>query len=309
MGNNIDHANGERVVRAFSDVVRSSPHPQEARSLRPTEIICNGLIVDKEMALDTMEASGPSKLVPSNHQRTSSIQSSELINSRKHGFFPCGALQHPFQIKKSLLDDSSIFPDPSTSSKSLTDSSDEEFSSDDGIDYQVHKGFTSDSSQAAAGSIIGSESRVLETQIEGDNFKSLDDLSEFNSNFVSPSGFGDMEVDSQTLIHDIRHNSPSQSPIASSINSPSLSPHVSPINTPSADFFAQALVDKEKEAVVINYMKDRFLPAIEMIKAVNDVSGMGIDGDLDDIVRMLIKSAIKTPRVFDFECREIRPGV
>ncbi|KAI3938549.1 hypothetical protein MKW98_016054 [Papaver atlanticum] len=308
MGNNIDHANGERVARAFSDVVRSSPHPHEARSLRPTEIISNGLIVDEEMALDTMEVSGPSTLVPSN-QRPSSIQSSELINSRKHGFFPCGALQQPFRIKKSLLDDSCIFPDPSISSKSLTDSSDEESSSHDGIDYQVHKGFTSDSSQAAAGSIIGSESRVLETQIEGDNFKSLDDLSEFHSNFVSPSGFGDMEVDSQTLIPDFRPNSPSQSPIASPINSPSQSPHVSPINTPSDDFFAQALVDKEKEAVVINYMKDRFLPAIEMIKAVNDVSGMGIDGDLDDIVRMLIKSAIKTPRVFNFECREVRTGV
>ncbi|KAI3866189.1 hypothetical protein MKX03_014915 [Papaver bracteatum] len=83
----------------------------------------------------------------------------------------------------------------------------------------------------------------------------------------------------------------------------------SSIFTPTSDFFAQALVDKEKDAVVIQFMKEKHMPAIEMLKAFIDVSGIGLEGHIDDHIRRLIKLAIKRPEVFNFECKEANPGV
>ncbi|KAI3856147.1 hypothetical protein MKW92_019617 [Papaver armeniacum] len=138
------------------------------------------------------------------------------------------------------------------------------------------------------------ESLVADTPLNLSPAKSLDDISEFNSGYFSSYIAG-------------LDNGDSGSSKAPEVNQ--FPQSNSPICTPTSDFFAQALIDKNKEAVVIQFMKERYMPAIEMIKAVNDVSGMGVEGDIADLIRLLIKSAIKKPEVFNFECREANPGV
>ncbi|KAI3900296.1 hypothetical protein MKW92_010676 [Papaver armeniacum] len=73
---------------------------------------------------------------------------------------------------------------------------------------------------------------------------------------------------------------------------------------PSPQFFSDALVDKEKERVVIQYMKSRFRPVINMMLQVNKVNqGLGFNGGEDDLIRQLIKTAARKPFAFNFECR------
>ncbi|KAI3870941.1 hypothetical protein MKX03_025129 [Papaver bracteatum] len=77
-------------------------------------------------------------------------------------------------------------------------------------------------------------------------------------------------------------------------------------NFPPPQFFSDALVDKEKERVVIQYMKSRFGPAINMMLQVNQ--GLGFNGEENDLIRQLIKTAARNPLAFNFECRVLPPS-
>lgn len=136
-----------------------------------------------------------------------------------------------------------------------------------------------------------------------ENAVSLDEIEEFQSFSSSPVGPKSISVPNlseNNISLQVNH-------IVSTSIVPSL-PYLDrcpPNSSPSADFFADALVDKQKETVVIQYMKSRFSPAIHMMMMVSEVQGMGFKNEEDDLIRMLIKTAVTNPNAFKFECREV----
>ncbi|RZC45760.1 hypothetical protein C5167_038705 [Papaver somniferum] len=261
--------------------------------MRPTEIISNGLISDKAIS------SGPSDT----NQKPSSQSKSLDSKLKQTGFLPSGFIEQKNYSSKIYFDVSSSSQSSPSSNSNQSRSWEDNFSSDNAI-IQERGVLSSVSTEEKEKRNLGliseevsnstgySESMVEDSNINDDPTQSLDDISEFTSGFNFPSG------DDKEKVGLVSSKSSVDNQIRTQCNP---DPKHVPISTPSADYFAQALEDKEKEAVVTQYMKDRYLPAIEMIKAVNDVSGIG--GDIDDIIRMLIRSAIKKPEVFNFECR------
>ncbi|KAI3943680.1 hypothetical protein MKW98_004185 [Papaver atlanticum] len=82
-----------------------------------------------------------------------------------------------------------------------------------------------------------SESMVEDSQLIGEEFKSLDDISEFNEGSFPPTKENEDITDSGSS----RDFGTGQIP---SRNSTEHAPICIPICTPSSDFFAEALVDK-----------------------------------------------------------------
>lgn len=76
------------------------------------------------------------------------------------------------------------------------------------------------------------------------------------------------------------------------------------IPTPSVQLFTEAFHDKEKELVVIDYLKSRFTPAFNMIREIVDTMSMGFPEE-NDFIRVLTHSAAKNPNALNFECKEL----
>lgn len=78
--------------------------------------------------------------------------------------------------------------------------------------------------------------------------------------------------------------------------------------TPSKQFFAEALHDKDKEVVAIEFLKSRCNPAFLMIREIGSTMSMDLPEVENDLIRVLMQSAVTNPSAFNHEYREVVEG-